>query len=99
MAEMGMVERVRERLKWSFREAVEQNADMRFALTGVIMPTDAVWDRYAKAAIEAMREPPLDVLAAGHKAMFETPWDGSTAPMIGAGFDAMIDAALTSSAG
>ena len=33
-------------------------------------------------------------MEAGHTAMFQEPWDATTAPMIGAGFEAMIDAAL-----
>jgi len=44
-----------------------------------------------------MRDAPLDVLAAGYDAMFTNGWDASQAPMMGTGWDAMIDAALTSS--
>lgn len=49
----------------------------------------------ARAAIEAMKDPPLEILQAMFEAMFEDKWDGTQAVMIGAGFDAAIDAALT----
>lgn len=49
----------------------------------------------ARAAIEAMKDPPFDILGAMFEAMFEDKWNGSQAPMIGAGWDAGIDAALT----
>jgi hypothetical protein len=48
----------------------------------------------ARAAIEAMKDPPFDILGAMFEAMFEDKWNGSQAPMIGAGWDAGIDAAL-----
>lgn len=48
----------------------------------------------ARAAIEAMREPPVELLEAMHAAMFSEPFDGTNLPMLGAGFDAVIDAAL-----
>lgn len=51
--------------------------------------------REARAAIEAMRPAPNDMLEAMHTAMFADPFDGTNLPMLGAGFDAAIDAALT----
>jgi hypothetical protein len=48
----------------------------------------------ARAALEAMKDPPFDILGAMFEAMFEDKWNGSQAPMIGAGWDAGIDAAL-----
>lgn len=48
----------------------------------------------ACAAIEAMREPSFEMMAAMYEAMLEDKWDGTQAPMCGAGFDAAIDAAL-----
>lgn len=48
----------------------------------------------ARAAIEAMREPSKEMMRAMFEAMFEEKFDGTSAPMIGAGFQAAIDAAL-----
>jgi hypothetical protein len=50
----------------------------------------------ARAAIEAMRDPSWEMMGAMYEAMFADKWDGSQAPMVGAGFDAAIDAALAS---
>jgi hypothetical protein len=83
MSEMGMVERVARAL---CRESE-------------IYPEDQ-WERladWARAAIEAMRPAPNDMLEAMHSAMFETPFDGTTLPMLGSGFDAAINTALTTS--
>jgi len=52
------------------------------------------WRVFARAAIEAMKDAPLDVLGAMFEAMFEDKLDCTQAPMIGAGWDAGIDAAL-----
>lgn len=48
----------------------------------------------ARAAIEAMRNPTHEMMAAMFEAMFEGKYDGTMDPMIGAGFEAAIDAAL-----
>ena len=48
----------------------------------------------ARAAIKAMREPTHETMRAMYEAMFDDNYDGSQAPMVGAGFDAAIDAAL-----
>ena len=56
------------------------------------------WKNYireARAAIEAMREPSNAILKAGYEAMFADEWTGRQAPMMGAGFDAMLSAALS----
>lgn len=45
-------------------------------------------------AIEAMRDPSHDMMQAIFEAMFEEKYDGTTAPMIGAGWEAGIDAAI-----
>lgn len=45
------------------------------------------------AVLEALRDPPMEVLQAGYEAMFTDKWDGTQAPMMGAGYDAMINAA------
>ena len=37
----------------------------------------------------------MDILKAGWEAMFDEPWDGTQAVMVGAGWDAMRKAALT----
>jgi len=50
----------------------------------------------ARAAIEAMREPTNEMLQAMHEAMFEGKFTGSELPMLGAGFEAAIDASLPS---
>lgn len=45
----------------------------------------------ADAVLDELREPENDMLAAGYEAMFEDKWDGTQAPMMGAGWQAMID--------
>jgi hypothetical protein len=52
-------------------------------------------DEVARAAIAAMREPSNDMLQAMHEAMFEDKFDGTNLPMLGAGFEAAIDAAIS----
>jgi hypothetical protein len=61
------------------------------------LAVDYHWQKYvmdARAAIEAMREPSKEMMRAMFEAMFEAKFDGTSAPMIGAGFEAAIDAAL-----
>lgn len=48
----------------------------------------------ARAAIEAMRQPSNEMLEAMHGAMFADKFTGTELPMLGAGFEAAIDAAL-----
>lgn len=45
------------------------------------------------AILDEMLEPENDILAAGYEAMFEDKWDGTQAPMMGAGWQAMINQA------
>lgn len=54
----------------------------------------ATYDDLARAAIEAMRDPPSELYEALYEAMFIEKYDGTQAPMVGAGVDAFIDAAL-----
>ena len=54
---------------------------------------EALFDR-ARAAVEALRDPSADMLQALWEAMFEDKFDGTALPMLGAGFEAAIDAAL-----
>lgn len=42
------------------------------------------------AILERMRDVDNDVLHAGYEAMFIDKWDGTQAPMMGAGWDAML---------
>ncbi|WP_336802491.1 hypothetical protein [Kaistia sp. MMO-174] len=58
-----------------------------------------VYRRKARAAVEAMREPSNDVLEAMWAAMFVGRFTGSELPMLGAGFEAAIDAALQETKG
>jgi hypothetical protein len=50
----------------SFKDAVADGAGMSFAETGVTSPKPELWARYARAAIEAMREPTDAMEAAVH---------------------------------
>lgn len=45
---------IRRALKQSFADTVAASADMLFEDTGVTMPADTVWDRYAVAALQAL---------------------------------------------
>ena len=84
----SMVERVA-------RALYEQRGGKRHALDELFPSHRLSLLQEARAAIAALREPNLNVLAEGHDAMFEGKWDASQAPMMGAAFDAMIDAALS----
>ncbi|PDT15916.1 hypothetical protein CO670_15600 [Rhizobium sp. J15] len=48
----------------------------------------------AKEVIEAIRDPSLHMMEAMFEAMFEERYDGGAAPMMGAGWEAAIDAAI-----
>ncbi len=48
----------------------------------------------ARAAIEAMKDPPFEMLQAMYEAMFVDKWDATQAVMVGAGFDAALSTAL-----
>jgi hypothetical protein len=60
-------------------------------------PCHLFWRRYDRiyvdAVLDAMRDVDNSILAEGYRAMFADEWDGTQAPMMGAGWDAMIDAA------
>lgn len=79
---------------------------VRRGLTHAIGTAEESWERSrgtkvfqecmadALAVVEAMRDPTFEMMQAMHEAMFEDKWDGTQAPMIGAGFDAAIDAII-----
>ena len=52
---MTDVERVSQALKERFKRTVGESAGEPFEKTGVKMPSDEVWNDYARAAIEALR--------------------------------------------
>jgi len=92
--EQSMVERVARAMK---AKLSADESDVYFRDDGGTCLVDGHvdMDALARAAIEAMKDPPFDILGAVFEAMFEDKWNGSQAPMIGAGWDAGIDAALT----
>lgn len=53
------------------------------------------WEELARAAIKAIRAADDDMLKAMHVAMFQEPFDSKNLPMLGAGYEAAIDAALS----
>lgn len=52
-----MVERVADGLIAKFKSEVAKSAEMPFEQTKVSVPDRSIWLGYARAAIEAMREP------------------------------------------
>lgn len=50
----AMIERVATALEDSFKQAIASGAGADFASTGVTLPNRRVFERYARAAIEAM---------------------------------------------
>lgn len=48
----------------------------------------------ARAAIEVLRDPSFEMMEAMFEAMFEAKFTGAEAPMMGAGFEAAVNAAL-----
>lgn len=50
------VQRVATALKESFKRAVSEGVGKPFEATGVILPNDGVWERYARAAVEELQE-------------------------------------------
>lgn len=78
--------------------------EMVEAATLAFWATDTTVDRFRAALAAALavlrkthavvpRDVDTDVLAKGYEAMFDDKWDGSQAPMMGAGWDAMLAAA------
>lgn len=98
-----MIERVAKAVdaeKWENFERYcrlkEYNAEERAERLSASAALQASLSR-ARAAIEAMRSADNEMLEAMHNAMFAEPFDGTNLPMLGAGFEAAIDAALTPS--
>lgn len=69
---------------------------VKAALARTDVDYDPDWDYtpMALAAIEAMKSPGNEILEAMWTAMFVGRFTGSELPMLGAGFEAAIDAAL-----
>ena len=61
------VDQVALALSQSFKDAIVAGRGMKFEDTKVDLPPEEIWRRYARAAIEAMREPTEAMLAAGMK--------------------------------
>jgi hypothetical protein len=59
-----MIDRVADALKESFKATIADGAGVPFEQTGVVLPADAVWQRYAHAVVTAMREPTSAMLKA-----------------------------------
>ncbi len=87
----GMVEIVSKALESSFIEAVSEISGEAFEKTGVSLPGPQTWERYARAAIAAMREPTEGMVDAAYD------YDNSGA-QLSESYDViytvMIDAAL-----
>lgn len=56
---------------------------------------EVVSEMRARAAIEAMKNPTDAMMQALHEAMFVDKYDATDQPMLGAGIEAVMDAALT----
>jgi len=50
-----MIEKVADALRNSFKETVAAGAERGFDQTGVLLPAQQVWERYARAAMDAIR--------------------------------------------
>jgi len=95
-----MIERVANALAQDFAARIAEMAStperqMVFGETGVTMPDMEVWRRYARAAVEAMREPVGGMIGAGGVAQFKadmalTPVRSATIAV----YQAMIEEAL-----
>lgn len=70
-------------------ERVSKALEKKMTKEGFLSYEDA-----AHAAIEAMRDIDNDCLEAMHVAMFTDKFNGHSLPMLGAGWEAAIDAAL-----
>lgn len=94
-----MVRRVADALAQSFKDTVAESAGKAFEETGVTLPNAMTWERYARAAIEAMREPTEAMCVAGieavaDEAMTVIEWLNVGPAEMSKGFTAMIDASL-----
>lgn len=52
-----MVERIAAALEGSFKNEIAEASGMPFEKTGVVLPGAVVWERYALAALGALRTP------------------------------------------
>ena len=89
-----MIKQVADALKRSFIERIEASAStpekpMNFAETGVVLPGDDVWERYARAAIVELRIPTAVMCAAGANSGTIDDYNS-----MGQAYQAMIDEAL-----
>lgn len=57
---------IKDALKKSFMQAISDGADVPFAQTGVSMPSDKVWDRYARDVASALTPSVADPAEAVH---------------------------------
>jgi hypothetical protein len=60
----------------------------------VNMPMKIDYDDIARAVLAAIRDIDNEALEAMYSAMYEGPFDATSLPMLGAGFEAAIDAIL-----
>ena len=90
-----MIDRVAEALAQSFRDTVAKVSGQSWEETGVTLPSREVFERYARAAIEAMREPTEAMVQSG--CVWFRQYDPDFDPLsdnINNAWQAMIDAAL-----
>jgi hypothetical protein len=62
---MNMIEKVSSALRDEFKAKFELMTGLPFGDTGVLIPASEVWEGYARAAIEAMKEPTAAMMADG----------------------------------
>lgn len=72
MTDTSMIEKVARALRDDFKLRISESAGEPFEATGVSVPADDVWARYARAAIAAMREPTGYMPHAGGMALANT---------------------------
>lgn len=107
MSDESMVGRVAKALEASFKATVADSAEMPFEETGVFPPKPEVWQRYARAAIEAVRtqtqlyDGPLNeagwamITALQKHAPVEAAHFNNMKPSLKESFKAYFDAALS----
>ncbi|MEH2695618.1 hypothetical protein GFL93_12655 [Rhizobium leguminosarum bv. viciae] len=89
-AEVGMIERV----AMAIYKVQKHDRHIRWEDRIPGGHIDNNYMEMANLAIEAMRDPSKEMTRAIFEAMFEEKFDGTSAPMIAAGWDAGVDAAL-----
>ena len=67
MTSNDMIERVARAIQQSFKDRIAEPLRMPFEETGVLEPSMVVMREYARAAIEAMREPTEAMLKSGFR--------------------------------